>query len=195
MKEYIIKKDSGSWETVEKALICEYPWGKEYCPVAYFKAVHTDDELIIQLTCEESDPKALYTEYMSPVYKDSCLEFFACYAKGGYINCEINSNGASLIAYGKDRHERTPLLELCGELPLVKAEKEADLWRVTLTIPYSLIKKVYSDFEPKTGYEFYGNAYKCGDECTTAHYGMWNAAECENPDFHRPEFFGKFIIE
>ena len=77
MKEYIIKKYSGSWENTEKAFISEYPWGKKYCPTAYFQAVHTESEFIIRLTCEESSPKAVHEGYMAPVYKDSCLEFFA----------------------------------------------------------------------------------------------------------------------
>ena len=195
MKEYIIKKYSGSFESTEKAFIGEYPWGDKYCPEAYFKAVHTDNEFIIQLTCKESSPKAVHRGYMSPVYKDSCLEFFACYGKGGYINCEVNSVGASLIAYGADRHGRIPLLDLCGTLPEIKAEKTDDFWRVTITMPYEIIKKVYGITDIPSGYEFYGNAYKCGDDCDIPHYGMWNGATCEKPDFHRPEFFGKFIIE
>ena len=195
MKEYVIKKQNASWENADKAYINEYPWGSEYCPEAYFQAVHTDKELIIRLTCKESEPKAVHRGYMAPVYKDSCLEFFACYGKGGYINCEVNSNGACLIAYGADRHERTPLLELCGMLPNVEAEKKDGIWQVTITMPYEIITKVYGISDIPSGYEFYGNAYKCGDDCAIPHYGMWNKATCEKPDFHRPEFFGKFIVE
>ena len=194
MKEYVIKKQGESWENIEKAYINEYPWGKDYCPVTYFQAIHNDDAFIIRLTCEEKSPKAVHEGYMAPVYKDSCLEFFACYAKGGYINCEVNSIGAALIAYGADRHERTPLLELCGMLPEVKAETNDGLWQVTITMPYEIIGKVYGDITISSGYEFYGNAYKCGDDCEIPHYGMWNAATCEKPDFHRPEDFGTLIF-
>ena len=39
--------------------------------------------------------------------------------------------------------------------------------------------------------------YKTGGADITGneHYGMWNEVGTENPDFHRPEYFGKFIIE
>ena len=80
-------------------------------------------------------------------------------------------------------------------VPEIKAEKTDDFWRVTITMPYEIIKKVYGITDIPSGYEFYGNAYKCGDDCDIPHYGMWNGATCEKPDFHRPEFFGKFIVE
>lgn len=194
MKEYVIKKSSG-WDDIKRAYISEYPWGDKYTPKAYFQAFYDEQGINIRLCCEESNPKAVYSGYMAPVYKDSCLEFFASYGNGGYINCEVNSNGASLIAYGKDRHERTPLLDLCGELPTVNAFKEDGCWYATVMMPYSILKKVYPDFDARKGYVFFGNAYKCGDDCDVAHYGMWNSATCEKPDFHRPEFFGKFILD
>ncbi len=194
MKEYVIKKSS-DWNNIEKAQISEYPWGNQYMPKAYFQAYYDTDGINIRLFCEEKAPKALYSEYMSPVYKDSCLEFFAAYGKGGYINCEVNSNGASLIAFGEDRHNRVPLLQLCGELPAVKAEKNDCVWCVSIKMPYSILQKIYPDFNAVSGYCFYGNAYKCGDDCAIPHYGMWNAATCEKPDFHRPEYFGKFILQ
>ena len=45
------------------------------------------------------------------------------------------------------------------------------------------------------GYTFRGNFYKCGDETAIPHYGMWNPVGTENADFHRPEYFGDFVIE
>ena len=195
MKQYVIKKFEGIWENIEKGLICEYPWGGDYRPEAYFKAVHTNDEIIIRLYCKESSPKAVYSNYMDPVYEDSCIEFFACYSKGGYINCEVNSKGASLVAYGPDRYERTPLKDVCGELPVITASRDGEFWYAEIKMPYKIIEKIYGKTEISSGYEFFGNAYKCGDGCEVIHYGMWNPAECENPDFHRPEYFGKFIIE
>lgn len=196
MKEYIIKKQKQiDWSCIERAYICEYPWGNDYTPTSYFQAVYTDDAIVVRMTCCEKEPKAVYTEHMEPVYKDSCLEFFAAYGKGGYINCEMNSIGTSLIAYGEGRGGRIPLKELCCDIPTVKAESSDDNWSVTVTVKYETLKKIYGDFNAASGYTFYGNAYKCGDDCAPPHYGMWNRAECERPDFHRPEFFGRFILE
>ncbi len=196
MKQYVIKKkERVDWENVEKGYIDMYPWGNEYTPEAFFQAIYTNDAVIVKLTCMENDPKAVYSEYMSPVYKDSCLEFFASYANGGYINCEMNSKGACLIAYGAGRGGRIPIKDICGTVPKVESAVLDGVWCATVTMPFDILKSVYGDVRFTSGYEFYGNAYKCGDDCEISHYGMWNAATCEKPDFHRPEFFGKFILE
>jgi hypothetical protein len=39
------------------------------------------------------------------------------------------------------------------------------------------------------------NFYKCGDETAVAHYVTWNPIKTVNPDYHRPEYFGKVTFE
>lgn len=199
-KEYIIKKyenkESIDYAQLACGEICEYTWGGEYRPKAYFKLACTEnDGFFLFLRCAEKEPRSECEGYMSPVYTDSCLEFFACYGNGGYINIECNSKGACLIAYGESRANRTPLLTLAGELPQVTPVREGEEWGVDVFVPYSLLKKVYNDFDVHSGYTFYGNAYKCGDKCEIPHYGTWNRIHSEKPDFHRPECFGRFAIE
>ena len=41
----------------------------------------------------------------------------------------------------------------------------------------------------------YCNFYKCGDKQVEPHYLSWNPVLTDNPDFHRPEYFGKVIFE
>ena len=41
---------------------------------------------------------------------------------------------------------------------------------------------------------FFGNFYKC-DESLHPHFGSWNPIEAPAPDFHRPECFGKLMLE
>ncbi|HDT11134.1 MAG TPA: hypothetical protein ENN58_00185, partial [bacterium] len=38
-----------------------------------------------------------------------------------------------------------------------------------------------------------GNIYKCADDSPTPHHMYLYKVETENPDFHRPEFFGKLL--
>jgi hypothetical protein len=39
------------------------------------------------------------------------------------------------------------------------------------------------------------NFYKCGDETETPHFGAWSPVQTPQPDFHRPEFFGRLVFE
>lgn len=207
MKKYVIKKVSHrniDWEKIEKANIDLYPWGDKYAPKAFFKLVYIENEgFILRLTCEEENPKTKYDNYMDPVYCDSCMEFFADYSGEkpsfsslpGYINYELNSKGTLLSAVGNNRNDRIPLIDITNELPEIKAYKGQKEWSVEVFTPFHLLKKVYKYSEFTSGYTFYGNAYKCGDECEKPHYGMWNLIEKTTPDYHIPAFFGEFHME
>lgn len=177
------------------ARINKYVWGGVYMPKAYFKAVFVrDDGFYIRLWAKEKDPKAVYKNYMDPVYKDSCLEFFASFGKEGYINCEVNSLGTLLSAFGASREGRVPLIEVAGMLPDVKAEVLEDEWMVDIRISLELIERVYGISGIDTGFSFDANAYKCGDECKIKHYGSYSPICTSEPDFHRPEFFARFTV-
>ena len=123
MKEYKIKMMDHApmcpkcWSRIEKTMIDECVWMDDYKPVCYAQVCYVKgDGFYARLTCEESNPKAVHEGFFSDVYKDSCLEMFAKWddASDKYINIEMNSKGASLIALGADRHERTPIDQLCG---------------------------------------------------------------------------------
>lgn len=192
MKEYKIVI-AGSPDGIRRAKIAridEYAWGGEYRPKANARLIFVPgDGFYAKLTAYERDPKAVWKSSMDPVYTDSCLEFFASYKPGGYINCEMNANGTILSAYGPGRGERIPLGKICGKFPEVSAARRGDRWSVTVHIGLDVIKAVYGDASFSPGDVIYGNFYKCGDGCRYPHYGSFNPIHTEKPDFHRPEFF------
>ena len=202
MKEYRIKitdRENIDWSKVEKAEINECVWLFDYQPVCFAQAVFIKDEgFLIRMECFEKDPKAVQKGFYSDVYKDSCLEMFAKFDRDSekYVNIEMNSIASSLIAIGEGRHGRVKITEFISRPFPVKAEKNEESWAVTVFVSLTDLEKIYGVKKEKfiAGYEFYGNFYKCGDETETEHYLMWNRVETEKPDYHRPEFFGKFIL-
>ena len=187
------------WASVPKATIDQYAWSEAYMPTSYAQLVKIEGYGFgLRMVCREQNPRAVYTEYNQPIYTDSCLEFFASWdqEQQKYLNMEMNANGALLSCVGKDRYERKPTLDVGGELPLVQGFVETDEWGIVARIPFSVIKGVYGldadTFAP--GYTFMGNFYKCGDATEIPHYGSWSRVGTENPDFHRPEYFGKLDI-
>ena len=206
MKEYKIKMMDHApmcekcWSRVAKAEINECVWMDDYKPVCYAQVVYVKgDGFYARLTCEESNPRAVHTGFYSDVYKDSCLEMFACWddSSDKYINIEMNSVGASLIALGADRHERTPIDVLAGKPFDVTAEKKETEWSVTVHVTEDALCRIYGMSADKfvPGYVIRGNFYKCGDETEVEHYVMWNPVGTPAPDYHRPEYFGKMILE
>lgn len=181
----------------EKAMISTYKWTEGYAPEAYAQLVCVLGKgFALRMTCKEANPKAVYSNYNDPVYKDSCLEFFVSFnnASNKYMNFEMNSNGAFLAAVRTERANKTPI-NMLAPLPKVTATKCEDGWRVEVFFSNDFIGKTFGKFCFAKGESFKGNFYKCGDETEIPHFGMWSPIESEKPDFHRPEFFGTFTIE
>ena len=192
------------WTAVPVATIDSYLWLTGYAPRATAQLVYVEGEgFILRMTCAEDAPRAVYTEYNQPVYTDSCLEFFAIWDNGSdrYVNMEMNARGTLLSNIGAGRHERTPILDLCGKIFPVTGEIANGAWTVTAAIPLSMIAALYGTDEAtlaarlNPGYAFRGNFYKCGDDTEIPHYGMWNPVGTEKPDFHRPEYFGTLVLD
>lgn len=202
MKEYkirVLNAAPADWNDIPAALLDETPWMKDYVPQTQAQVVFVPgDAFYTRLTCRETNPKAVYHNFFEDVYKDSCMEFFAAWdnSKPDYINIEMNSNGAALIAVGPDRNARTRIDEKIEKPFCVTPSKTAETWSVTVRIPLADLAKIYgmdvSVF--KAGYTFRGNFYKCGDETPVEHYNMWNRVGTEAPDYHRPEYFGTLVI-
>ena len=187
------------WSGVPCAAIDQYAWSDAYVPTAYAQLIKIEGYgFALRMVCREKDPRAVYTEYNQPVYTDSCLEFFAIWdnASDKYLNMEMNARGTLLSCVGKDRYERIPTLDACGELPAVQGFVGADEWGIVARIPFSVIAGVYGIGADAfvSGYAFTGNFYKCGDDTAVPHYGSWSRVGTEKPDFHRPEYFGRLVI-
>ena len=191
--------DTVDWNAIPAASIDNFFWYEGHTPETTARLVFVEGfGFILRMTCAETDPKAVYTEYNEPVYTDSCMEFFCDWlGDGRYINMEINANGTLLSCIGPDRHARTPVADLSGgEIFPVKGEVCEGQWQITAEIPASLLCRILGveSIPFGSGYTFRGNFYKCGDETPVVHYGMWNPVGTEKPDFHRPEYFGTLVI-
>ena len=192
--------DKVDWNAVPAAPVDHFFWYEGYAPATAARLVYVEDfGFILRMTCAETDPKAVYESYNQPVYTDSCMEFFCDWlGDGRYVNMEMNAKGTLLSNLGAGRHGRTPIAELAdGKIFPVQGEVCDGYWQVTAEIHAALLCRILGvDSIPfGKGYAFRGNFYKCGDETPVVHYGMWSPVGTEQPDFHRPEYFGELVID
>ena len=181
----------------EKAMISNYKWTEGYSPEAYAQLICILGRgFALRMTCKEVNPKAVYTNYNDPVYKDSCMEFFASFnpESNKYMNFEMNSNGAFLAAVRTERANKTPI-DTLAPLPEVKAVHAEDGWSVEVFFSNELIGALFGKDSFKSGESFKGNFYKCGDDMPQKHYLSWNPIGTERPNFHTPQYFGELYFE
>jgi hypothetical protein len=84
------------------------PKASDHRPDTQAKVLYTADGLFVFFHVSDRYVVCRHTEFQSPVYKDSCAEFFVQPKAGqGYFNFEMNCGGALLVTYIEDA-TRTP---------------------------------------------------------------------------------------
>lgn len=180
-----------------------WPESYPYKPKVEFAAAHTGDALLLHYRVEEQSVRAVAKEDHEHIWEDACVEFFVMpsEADGLYYNIECNCTGKLIVAVGEGRNERIPapseVMQKIDRWASLGTEpfdvrEEPTKWEVALRVPITTFFK--HKFESFEGLMAKGNVYKCGDNLPVPHFISWNPIKTENPDFHRPEFFGQMIF-
>ena len=175
----------------------EYP----YKPLSAFTVAHSGKKLYIDFFVRCNFLRAENYEDLSPVSEDSCVEFFVSpKSDGEYWNFEYNCIGTLNASVRTERNnprrltaeERARIMRYasCGSRPFRELEGMFT-WNLLTAIPLDIIGVEYKG-QP---IEMSGNFYKCASATSMPHYMSWNPIESEKPDFHRPDCFGKIILE
>lgn len=202
MREYIIKKvDSNEidWENIPALNIDNHQWTEKTDISAIAQIAYDDNAIYAKLTANEKNILARFTNQTSPVWNDSCLEFFFCPIEGDlrYFDLESNPNGSTFIGFGRSNTQmlRLVTVDLENSIVQVNTEQTEHVWSVLYTIPYEFIRLIVPNFAPHSGMNMRANCYKCGDETEKPHFISWNPINSETPLFHCPQDFGCMIFE
>lgn len=172
-----------------------------YHPITVFSMAYSDKFLYVNYFVRCNYLRAVNYKNNSPVAEDSCVEFFMqTPGSEEYWNFEFNCIGAINASHRKDRKHPIRLTDMelatvkryatCGNNPFQELEGIFN-WGLTIAIPFELIGVDVS----KRPIEMKGNLYKCASATSMPHYLSWALIKTDKPDFHRPEYFGKIILE
>ncbi len=173
-----------------------------YLPKVSFRIGHCGNEIWLKYYVAEKYVLAQETRTNGDVYKDSCVEFFISVDGVNYYNFEFSCIGTIHLAHGPGRGNRKPVdpgiikkIEIestLGKQPF--AEKKGNFeWEMVIRIPVEIL--AFDNLKSFKGLKATANFYKCGDETSEPHFVTWNPVKTENPDYHRPEYFGKVLFE
>ena len=192
----IVKTDNTpDWNNVPVLNIDHVLWTDDYGIRAQGQLCFSDEALFVHLSAAEEDVRAENTEPLSPVYEDSCLEFFfQIMGEQNYFNFEINPNGCLGIQFGPAKTDRINIVRSdAQEYFDIQAQRTADGWEVFYRIPLKFIRLFYPEYEFKG--ELAANFYKCGNKTRNKHYLSWSLIDLDAPNFHCPEYFGLLVFE
>ena len=198
---YIIKKTENiikcindkAWDTANVANIDKVNWEGYGCPPnTTGKLLYNDYGIYVQLETDENPLLARLRNQNEEVCCDSCMEFFFRPNENDprYFNFEFNPFGTMCFALRTSRYDpKYP--DKDRKFFNVKSYVDDKKWVLQFCIPFEFIDGIFGT-HTKT---IYGNIYKCGDETANIHYATYYPILTEEPDYHRPEYFGKFILE
>ena len=183
------------WESIETVPIDQVMWTPDAGIRAEGQICHDDENIYVHLKAKEKDIRAENTEPLSPVYEDSCLEFF--FMRDGddqYFNFEANPNGVLNIQYGLTKADRMSLVrEDAEEYFDIKAGRTDDGWGICYRIPMVFIHECCPDLSFSDTIR--ANLYKCGNKTAHKHYISWKRVNTTLPNFHEPDAFGTMSFE
>lgn len=173
-----------------------------YQPDLKFRIGHIGNEIWLKFYVKEKNILAQETKTNGDVYKDSTVEFFISLDGKNYYNFEFSCIGTIHLAYGPGRENRTFVNPKIVEEIKIKSslgnqpfkEKSGNFeWEMMIRIPIKCF--AFDQIKSFNGLKATANFMKCGDETSEPHFVTWNPIGIENPDYHRPEFFGKLEFE
>ena len=171
-----------------------------YKLIVAFDIARSKVNLYIRYFVKGNSLKALYEADGSPVYTDSCVEFFMKRVNDpNYYNFEFNCIGTCDAARRTSRDIKTSLSQeeykSIIRLPSVRRRafeeiKGIHTWNLIVVIPLKLMGLDPSNLPEK----ILGNFYKCADETMNPHFVSWSPIDLPEPNFHCPEFFGEIYL-
>jgi hypothetical protein len=175
-------------------------------PVVIAKLMYDPANLYLRFRVDDRYVVAKHTEFQSPVWQDSCVEFFVQpRGSGGYFNFEINCGGALLSYYIEDptrtadgfakytklSAEQGRRVRISHSLPATVApeRQEPIQWHIACAIPLEVLEAYTGPLGLLAGQTWRGNFFKCADDSSHPHWASW-APISEELNFHQPQYFG-----
>ncbi|NLI72235.1 MAG: hypothetical protein GX361_05830 [Bacteroidales bacterium] len=197
-KASVLLDEVGAKDVIETI---NWPNQYPYKPETNFRIARSKDAIFIKYSVNGSMLKAVYTEDHSSVHEDSCVEFF-CMPEGAekYTNFEFNCIGTCSASSRKGRSEdvvpfsakEMKSIERYSSVGTEPFQEKDGMfeWNLTVKIPMKLMGLDTENLPEKIR----ANFYKCADDTKSIHFVSWAPIQIENPDFHRPEFFGELFF-
>lgn len=185
----------------DKQFINHVNWEEyTYTPMAAVNIARTHTRLYFSFAVRGLYLEASTLEDNTPVYKDSCVEFFMQKENDPYYyNFEFNCIGACDAAKRLSRDAKESLskfeyssIHRHSSIERKTFEEKSGLfcWDLNISIPFETM-----GLNPeKLPEKIKANFYKCADGSSIPHYLSWNPIDLPQPNFHCPEFFGELYL-
>lgn len=184
------------WTDIPRAELAHQKWLAPCDVAATAQVCHDDAAIYVRMEAREANIRCEGREALSPVWEDSCLEFFFAPMADDtrYLNMEWNPAAALCFGFGAERKTRMRQVPPDKEAVFVPDVFYTETgWGICFRVPLSIVRMYFPAFS--FGGTSAGNFYKCGDKTQTPHYLAWSKLTGDTPDYHRRGDFGVLRFE
>jgi hypothetical protein len=200
--------DAPIWREAETLTIGNFlARSSDHRPLVQARVLHDDQSLYVFFRVEDRYVRSVATNYLDPVCRDSCVEFFVEPVAGkGYFNIEFNCGGTLLLFYIEDptrnpggptefkkmtkvEKEIAEQIKVAHSMPNVVEPEIAEptTWLLQYSVPISVFETYVGHLGTLPGRTWRGNFYKCADKSSHPHWASWAPLDAVN--FHLPKCF------
>jgi hypothetical protein len=213
MREYTVERTAeapaltgsveGAWAEANVLDIDTWPWDSGLDRQATTaRALYDDDAIYLQYDCEDDHIQAEATELNGQVWKDSAVEFFVRphEDRPHYLNFEGTCCETFLMGVGPDRDRTHVTPEVAADVrvatsvpgPTKEPHPDDSGWWLAVALPFEALSALAGrSVAPASGDTWRANCYRIGGG---TEHAAWNPIDAPEPDFHRPDDFGRFTF-
>lgn len=167
---------------------------------AYAQLCYDDQKFYVRFVKTEPTTLATHTGELGMPCEDSCVEIFFSPVPNDnrYINLEFNANGCVFFGFGtniKDLFRITTINQNTSALFCPKITKTNSGWELEIAIEYSLIKRIFGQFDINNTEYLLANFYACSDNSNPPHYLSWSKVTATPFTFHDKNSFAKINLK
>jgi len=190
------------WDQAEEITPFVFPWYKEGNKDQSSVRILWDDNYLYFLwRCEDEHISAHRYQRNTATCLDDCAEMFISPnldESMWYTNYEINCIGTWLVGAKTDENKGTwePEGLLVGRSHVGTINNEEDIdshWILEIAIPFEHFRQFKGQIPPEDGDMWGLNLDRCGGD-VNEQFSQWTASKTPNPNYHRPEDFGRIIF-
>ncbi|MFC1528510.1 carbohydrate-binding family 9-like protein [Candidatus Latescibacterota bacterium] len=191
------------WKEAQPIEPFVFPWYKEGTQDQTRVRILWDDQYLYFLFfCEDEHISAHHYQRNSGTCLDDCAEIFISPNRDKptwYINYEINCLGTWLLGFNrgfKEPRDKEPDGLIIGRSHVGTINNEEDVdsnWILEIAIPLDHFRGFEGQIPPRDEDVWRLNLNRCGGDINSQ-YSQWTPSQTPNPNFHRPQDFGKIIF-
>ena len=199
------KLDEADWKAAQSFGDFKFPWWKEgEKELTEVKMLWDDNFLYTSFRCDDKHIWADHYDINSATCLDDCAEIFWIPNPGeslSFYQFEINCIGNVLSMYynyekGMKSGLHTIMVPHIGQTIQGTVNNDEDIdkgWIVETAIRFSDYPELSKKPVPTPGKIWHVGLHRCGGK-TNEQYSQWSPSKTPNPNFHRPQDFGKIIF-